>query len=365
MKTFKLPDLGEGLPDAVIREWFVKEGDVVKVDQPLCAMETAKALVDVPSPLEGKIEKLFGQVNDTIQTGEPLVGFEGEGVIASKADAGTVVGKIEHSDAVLQESARGISPTKHRSEGVKATPHVRVLAKKLGVDLNTVSFSGDHITSEDVERAANKGVKKSGSIPTNGDMQDLTPARKAMAMAMADSHANVVPVTIVDDVDISHWENFNDLTLRVIRAMISAVNQEPLLNATYDGAAMRYHENKMINIALAIDSPHGLFVPVLKDVANRDDKNIREQIESFKKQAEAKTFSKDDLHGGTILLSNFGSIVGRYANPIITPPMVAILGVGRVHNRSLPLSLTFDHRLVNGGESARFLKALMDALARQ
>ena len=112
MKLFKLPDLGEGLPDAIIREWHVKVGDEVKTDQPIVAMETAKALVDVPAVFDGKIEKLFGDVGDTIETGQPLIGFEGEGEAEEAKDAGTVVGAIEESEAVLKESAVGITPGK-------------------------------------------------------------------------------------------------------------------------------------------------------------------------------------------------------------------------------------------------------------
>lgn len=143
MKIFHLPDLGEGLPDAIIREWYVKEGDEVKTDQPIVSMETAKALVDVPAPFDGKIEKLFGQADDTILTNHPLIGFEGEADNQEKTygtnntentDAGTVVGNIEVSDQVLSENATGVQVQQTNSL-YKATPAVRMLAKQLGVNL--------------------------------------------------------------------------------------------------------------------------------------------------------------------------------------------------------------------------------------
>src|SRR3990167_7975687 len=152
MKIFKLPDLGEGLPDAIIREWHVKVGEQVKKDQPIAAMETAKALVDVVAPFDATIEKLFGQVNDTIETGKPLIGFEGEPDASDvKKDTGTVVGKIEQSDGASSQRFSTTGTT--LSSSIKATPVVRALARKLNVDLSTVKFSGDRITEEDINKA--------------------------------------------------------------------------------------------------------------------------------------------------------------------------------------------------------------------
>src|SRR3990167_5410789 len=142
MKIFKLPDLGEGLPDAIIREWFVKEGDPVKKDQPIVAMETAKALVDVPAPFDATIEKLFGEVNETIETGKPLIGFEGEPDPKDiPKDTGTVVGKIEQSEKIVSNTALAMTSSATHSN-VKATPAIRALARQLNVDLSHVTFSG-------------------------------------------------------------------------------------------------------------------------------------------------------------------------------------------------------------------------------
>src|SRR3990167_1896535 len=134
MKIFKLPDLGEGLPDAIIREWYVNEGDTVKKDQAIVAMETAKALVDVPAPFDAVIEKLFGVVNETIETGKPLIGFEGESTEIEKKDTGTVVGKIEQSEKIISEKQFS-STTMTSHTNIKATPVVRALARQLNVNL--------------------------------------------------------------------------------------------------------------------------------------------------------------------------------------------------------------------------------------
>src|SRR3989338_7500620 len=155
MTIFKLPDLGEGLPDGTIQEWYIKVGDEVKVDQPLVAMETAKAIVDVPSPIAGQVKKLYGNAGDVIETGQPLVEFIVlEGKEEKPNDAGTVVGSIEQSDQVLKESATGIISSKKSSHHIKASPAVRALAKALNVDLKTIAGSGfnNSITLEDVQK---------------------------------------------------------------------------------------------------------------------------------------------------------------------------------------------------------------------
>jgi len=375
MKIFKLPDLGEGLPDAQIRKWYVKEGDVVKVDQPLVAMETAKALVDVPAPFDGKVKKLFGVPGDVIETGSPLIGFEGEGESEEEEkDAGTVVGAIEASENVLQESATGVS-TQRASGSIKATPAVRMLAKQLGVDLNSVTPSGDHITTGDVKAAANISGEKSQKIaPAPEGFTQLSNIKRAMVLSMTQSHKEVVPVTLTEDADIHTWYKKEDLMVRLARAIEKAAKAEATLNAHFDGASMSTKPFSEINIAMAVDMPHGLFVPVLKNAAKMSANQMRDQIEKFKKQAKAKTLSPEDSKGGTIMLSNFGAFAGKYANPVLLPPMVCIIGIGRTRDEVvahhgkmeihpvMPLSITCDHRAVTGGEMARFLKVFKEAL---
>lgn len=372
MKIFKLPDLGEGLPDAIIRQWHVNVGDDVKKDQPIVAMETAKALVDVVAPFDAKIEKLFGNVDDTIETGKPLIGFEGEAEIEVKKDTGTVVGKIEQSNKTLSGTHFSTAVS---NNAIKATPTVRALARKLNIDLSEVPFSGDRITAQDVEHfAANKPPAK---IDNSDGWETLSGIKRAMVISMQQSHRDIVPVTLIDEVDIHAWKTKQDTTVRIIRAIIAACIVESALNAHFDGKNSRVKKHDKINLGLAVDMPHGLFVPVIKDIEHLSDEQIRETIERFKKQAETKSIPQADLHGATIVLSNFGAIAGRYANPIILPPTVAIIGVGRImknvelnennqpeYHRAIPLSLSVDHRAITGGEAARFLRAMMDTLAK-
>ncbi|OGT25991.1 MAG: hypothetical protein A3I77_02720 [Gammaproteobacteria bacterium RIFCSPLOWO2_02_FULL_42_14] len=330
MKIFKLPDLGEGLPDAIIREWYIKAGDAVKKDQPLVSMETAKALVDVPAPFDGKIEKLFGNANDTIETGKPLIGFEGEGAAEEKKDTGTVVGKIEQSNQTLTNDI-------HFSERESTeTPAMRARARKLNAG-----------AAENLS----EGYEKLSGI------------KRAMVISMQQSHRDIVPVTLIDDADISKWVEKQDITVRIIRAIINACKIEPALNAHFNGNNMSVKKFSEINLGMAVDMPHGLYVPVIKNVAALSDLEIRTAVDRYKQQAQTKSLAQNDLHGATIVLSNFGSIAGKYANPIILPPTVAIVGIGRIQHQQIPLSITIDHRAITGGEAARFLRAMMDALS--
>lgn len=372
MKIFHLPDLGEGLPEAIIREWYVRVGDEVQVDQTIVAMETAKALVDVPAPFAGKVEKLFGETGDSIQTGDALIGIE------SEEAAATVVGSIETSNKILQENAAGIAMQKQVSTH-SATPAVRMLAQQLGVDLAQIKFAGDYITAEEVKKAAN--LFQQNTIPPlnvqfTDAVESLSPTRRAMVMSMTQSHQHIVPVSISDDADIHDWQGKQDITVRLLRAVQAGCCAVPIINAHFDGQQLVYQLHRHINVGMAVDTPHGLFVPVLKDIAKQSNLQLRGTINRFKQQAREKALPAQDLKDATIMLSNFGTIAGRYANPIIVPPMVAIVGIGSArdtvvaHNglpavrRILPISITVDHRLVTGGEAIRLLHVIMQELAQ-
>lgn len=364
MKTFHLPDLGEGLPDGEIVKWHVKEGDLVNIDDPLVSIETAKAIVEVPSPYTGKIAKLHGSQGDIIPTGSPLADFN----VAQKEESSTVAGEIKVGNEILTEKAIPISG---RAGSIKVLPAVRALAKKLNVDLATIIPSGADgtISANDVHRA-------SETLSKAGPMEPLRGVRRAMASAMAQSHAEVVPVTVMDDVDISTWVKEKDYTVRTLLAMVAACQKEPSLNAWYDNQAMGRRLLSAVHIGLAVDTSDGLFVPVIRDVQEKSAIELRNEIEQLKKEVNDRTIDPQKLHGATIVLSNFGKFAGRYANPIIVPPTVAILGVGVWRDQvipvkgepairaMLPLSLSFDHRAVTGGEAVRFLSELMQNLQK-
>lgn len=380
--VFKLPDLGEGLPDAEIVEWHVADGDKVAKDQELVAVETAKAIVEVPSPFEGTLLKRYGEPGDVLQVGEPLADFDvaggtdeaeapsGDQAAApeQRQDAGSVVGAVESSDQVVREQATGGG---QRGTGIKATPAVRALAKRLEVELSTVSPSGADgmVTAQDVQRVA-KILKEVGP------MEKLRGVRKHMARSMAQAHEEVAAATVMDDADIDHWDDRQNVMLRLIRAIIAGREAEPGLNAWYDGHAVGRRVLQKIDLAIAVDSDDGLFVPVLRDITNRDEDSLRSGLDSMKKAIQERNVPPEEMRSYTFTLSNFGTMGGRYASPIVVPPTVAILGAGSVRqgvvaadgqpavHRILPLSLTFDHRCVTGGEATRFLAAVINDLQR-
>ncbi|PJK11375.1 branched-chain alpha-keto acid dehydrogenase subunit E2 [Lysobacteraceae bacterium NML08-0793] len=435
-KIFNLPDLGEGLPDATIVEWHVKEGDSIRLDDNLVSMETAKAVVDVPSPVSGKVLRLAGGAGDVIVTGHWLAEFEmdlsmpqrAEGQDtghhhggsappppaaaetaapaakpenAEKADAGTVVGAMQVGDAVITEAAVA-------SGGVKAVPAVRATARKLGVDLSRVRPTGvdGTVTMQDVKAAAanpallqtanaapaaapapaatqRSPLSQSGkpmrtqppSVAASGQPEQLKGVRRNMARVMADAHAQVVPTTLVDDADLHAWIGKQDITARLIRAIVAACKAVPALNAWFDGEKLSRTLHPHVDIGIAVDTEDGLFVPALRNADMLDAQGVRAGIQRLRAQVESRSIPASELTGYTISLSNFGMFAGRYATPVVVPPCVAIIGAGKLSHdvvavmggievhRRLPISLTFDHRAATGGEAARFLKALLDDLA--
>jgi 2-oxoisovalerate dehydrogenase E2 component (dihydrolipoyl transacylase) len=360
MKTFRLPDLGEGLQEAEISAWHVKENDDVTEDQPLLSVETEKAIVDIPSPRDGRIKRLLGKPGDILAVGAPLVEFfDGSD---AKPEASTVVGRLE--------TASTAEPAAHEPAAaprVKAAPAVRALAQRLEVDLSIVTPTGpnDTVTAKDVERV-------SRILKEVGPLEMLRGVRRTMARSMAHAHAEVVPVTVVDDADLhAWWSGPGTLMLRLIRAIVAGCKAEPSLNAWYDSRAIGRRVLKNVHLGVAVDSPDGLFVPVLRDVGARTPDDLQQGLERLRRDVRARTIPPEELRGYTFILSNFGTFGGRYANPIVQPPTVAILGAGRVREEVvavdgapavhpiLPLSLTFDHRAVTGGEATRFLAAVV------
>ena len=205
-----------------------------------------------------------------------------------------------------------------------------------------------------------------------GPSLPLKGTRRAMAHFMALSHAEVVPTTLMDDVDIDLWGVESRPTPRLIRAIAIASQAEPTLNAWYDGKTMGQRLIPKVDLGLAVDTTDGLFVPVLRDVANRTAECLQADIQEIKEKIKQRTIKPEEMHGATFVLSNVGTMAGRYASPVILPPTVAILAAGRIRSavvpssegppevhKMLPLSLTFDHRAVTGGEAARFLSAVM------
>ena len=357
MRFFNLPDLGEGIPEADIVEWHVKEGDSIKEDGLMVSVETAKAIVDVPAPCTGVIANLCAQPGETVLTGAPLVEF-----VSDDADTGTVVGKLaedNHSHTDQEEFFIGAPPESATFSPAKAS-NLQALAQQLNMNLG------------DLPKSRVSGIKeKSYSLETP---EPLKGVRKHMARTMAEAHASVVPVTLFDDADIHHWSDKEDITVRLIQAIAHACQEEPALNAWFDGASLSREIHASVDLGLAVDSEEGLFVPVIREAQTLDTKQLRSKINELRNGVKERSLPNSELQGASISLSNFGVFAGKYATPVVVPPMVCIIGVGRLKeeivsvngkaesHRILPLSLSFDHRAATGGEATRFLSAIIQLL---
>jgi pyruvate dehydrogenase E2 component (dihydrolipoamide acetyltransferase) len=396
MKTFHLPDLGEGLTEAEIVEWHVQVGDTVTTDQPLVAMETAKAVVDVPAPWSGRISALHGKSGDIIPTHAPLVDFESSGddcpspvnavhpttkevSAPPREDPGSVVGHMPAAESVVAEEAI-IRKRPAEKRTVKALPKVRRRARELGIDLRRVAASGRHgeTTLADLEThpvGAPAAAPHTPSAKLPSRTETLRGTRRIMAQTMSLARDQVAATTLFDDADLQAWQGRQDITVRVIRALAKACAAQPALNAWFNGETLEHTLHTQLDLGLAVDTPDGLIVPVLRDIGRAEAQEIRQELERIKKKTQARALEPGEMTHPTFTLSNFGMIAGRYATPVIVPPMVAILGVGRLchdvvavmggiaTHRRLPLSLTFDHRCVTGGDACRFLRILIDDLA--
>ena len=360
MKDFCLPDLGEGLDEAEIISWHAGVGDHVVADQPLVSVETAKAIVEIPCPCSGHIAKRFGEPGDVLKVGDPLVAFED----GERQDAATVVGQIPASppDETRTEPVTASTP-------IRAAPAVRRQARELGIDLAQLTPSGTHgeITLKDLEEGV-AGSRQPGS------KRELRGPRRTMARNMARARDQVVPATLYDDADVEHWTSDADPTLRLAHAIAAACTSEPILNAWLDQDAQALRIHDQVDLGIAMDTEQGLFVAVLRDVGNRTSDDLRAGLQRLEADVRERSIPARELLGATITLSNFGTLGGRHAALVVVPPQVAIVGAGRmapravvtdggiVAHRMMPLSLTFDHRAVTGGEAARFLAAVKNAL---
>jgi pyruvate dehydrogenase E2 component (dihydrolipoamide acetyltransferase) len=410
MTVFKLPDLGEGLSEAEVLRWHVQVGDRIEVDAPMLAVETAKAVVEVPSPVSGTITALHAKAGDRIEIGAPLVEFALDAgsaaspaqqaadsaaeVVAAEesADSGTVVGHMPSSADEYPGSRAFESTPASTSARARAVPAARALARSLGVGLESLSGSGRGglITVEDVMQRAGPGRDGPGRAATRAEaaapaplqplpewtteVQPLRSLRRAMAQSMSASRDSVAACTVFDDADLHRWGGAGDYSARVLRAILAGVRAEPGLNAWYDAASESRILIREIDVGLAVDTPDGLIVPVLRHVESLAAAPLRAELDRLKRAARDRTVQPAELRNFTFMLSNFGTLAGRYATPVVVPPAVAILGTGRVRqdvlaaegrfeiHARMPLSLSFDHRVVTGGEAVRFLGAVIGDL---
>src|SRR3989344_3556063 len=417
---FKFPDVGEGIHEGEIVKWLVKEGDKVKADAPLGEIETDKAIVEMPSPKTGTILKIHVQAGGVIHVGEVMVTILEEGESAEdgkkhleqKASAtgsapytGSVVGFVEEAKEVSPiygTKPQAVQPVQP-STGAMATPAVRNMAKQLNVDLNTIKGTGPggRITIEDIQKAGkgapvqtapaeSPGFKKVRKYDFFGyvDRVQLKGIKKATANKMAESIFTAAQLTNMHEADVTDlWAlrekekpNYEKegikLTLMpyIVKAVAASLMQHHNLNASLEGEEIVL--KKYYNIGVAVDSEEGLVVPVVKGAQNKDVKTIAQDIQKMANDVQTRKVNMMDLKGGTFTISNLGSVGVGFFTPIINYPESAILGVGRMAEKPvvrngkveirkiLPLSLTYDHRIVDGAQAARFALELIRRLEK-
>ena len=399
--AFRFPDVGEGIAQGEIVRWLVAQGDQVRADQPLVEVETDKAVVEIPAPRAGTILQLPVAAGETIQVGEVLAVIgEPDGAEdgdAPRPESASVVGRLDAQtlelppEPIIAESADGIT-----ADGrILAIPSVRKLARDLGVDLGRVTPSGPRgrIRREDVLRAAPQDTESARPTDTQRDahgaieLQPLTALRRTIAKAMVEAATTAVPITTIDEVDITElldWRARSNaaaadvhLTLLpfIMKAVVAALQQHPALNASLAENQQHLIVKRYYHLGIATDTPEGLIVPVVRDVDRKSLLTLAAEVQHLAELANTRRIPLADLRGGTFTISNYGAVGGIFATPMLQLPQVAILGVGRFMQKPvahegavvlrtvLPLSLTFDHRVLDGAAAQRFLNAVMAYLA--
>jgi len=370
---FVLPDLGEGITEGEIRRWLVKEGDAVNEHQTILEVETDKAVVEVPSPKKGFVQKIYKLEGEIAKVGDVLL---------------TIAEKLEEKKE--EKKSFGVVGRLPEAEEILATPVVRSLAKRLGVDIEKVKGTGPmgRITEDDVVKASGKVTDLTKDQFGPIERVPFRGVRRSIAKNLIASMRTAAFVTGMDDADVtSLWrlrEKEKKIALKkdirltflpfFMKAVQHAIATHPMLNASVDEASEEIIVKKYCNIGVAVDTADGLMVPVVKDVNKKTILDLAKELQELSTKAKDRKLKLEELKGSTFTISNFGSFGGTYATPIINYPDVAILGTGKISDRPwvkdgqivirkvLSLSLTFDHRVVDGAEAAQFLNKIIQYL---
>ncbi len=383
MFDVKFPDVGEGVTEGTLVKWLVKAGEQIKADQAVAEIETDKAIVEIPSPKAGKVAQIFGKEGDVIKVGSTL---------ASLALPGEEV-RIE---AKPPEIKPGIKPP----ERVLAAPSTRRLARELGVDISKIQGTGPggRITDEDVKRASEAPAKPPavGVAPPEikpepkltEERIPLKGVRKTIAERMVKSLFTSPHVASMDEADVTELVKLREKQKKlaeekgikltylafIVKAATVALKQHPYLNSSLDSEKNEIILKRYYNIGIAVDTPDGLMVPVIKDADRKSIMELARETERLAEEARTRKIKLPDLRGNTFTITNIGSIGGIFSTPIINPPDVAILGIHRIRDmpvvidgeikvrKILPLVLSFDHRVLDGAQAARFMNTLIEHL---
>ncbi|MGH2554729.1 MAG: dihydrolipoamide acetyltransferase family protein [Actinomycetota bacterium] len=414
VREFLLPDLGEGLEDAEVVTWHVAEGDGVELNQTLVEVNTAKAMVEIPAPWEGVVEKLHASEGDVVKVGEPLVSIRVEDAAATSdaPEASTGEGSLATDDSTrpkrravlvgygVEEEGTALGPAAARPARpapagrrgpVPASPPVRRLARELGVDLSSVTGTGTggRVTREDVQNAAEQGEgARVAPVAAAGEgvrRIAVKGTRRLIAEKMARAAREVPQVTTFLTVDATALQAFREelsggsgrritpLPI-VVRALVEVCREHPKLNSSFDAERREILVYERCHVGIATDTEQGLLVPVVREAGSLGLVALSEEIARLTEAARSGKATPQELVGSTITVTNVGTFGAEFGTPIVNHPEAAILALGVVESRALvvdgevqarpavTLSLSFDHRVLDGAEAGRAMKALKSFL---
>ncbi|MDQ0298971.1 pyruvate dehydrogenase E2 component (dihydrolipoamide acetyltransferase) [Salibacterium salarium] len=398
---FQLPDIGEGIHEGEIVKWFVKAGDTVQEDDVLCEVQNDKAVVEIPSPVEGTVKEVKAEEGVTTNVGDVILTIDdGSADSPSTESSGEAEESQEKAEPKQEESneqkeevsASADDQSEDDGKRVIAMPSVRKFAREKGVNIQKVQGTGKNgrISKEDIESfidggqesTQEKGEEKA-TASTSSAVQDTTALeervpmkgiRKAIAKAMVNSKQTAPHVTHLDEVDVENLvanrKKFKSVAAEkdikltylpyVVKALTSAIREFPALNASIDDENEEIVYKKYFNIGIAADTEQGLVVPVVKDADRKSIFMLADEINELAGKARDGKLSSEEMKGGSTTISNVGSAQGQWFTPVINHPEVAILGIGRIEEKAvvrdgevvirpmLALSLSYDHRLIDG-----------------
>lgn len=401
MVDIKFPDVGEGVTEGTIVKWLVKEGEEIKADQAIAEIETDKAIVEIPSPKAGKILKLVGKEGDVIKVGSTLVSLSLPGEEVKVPEAKVKTAEVKPPE----DKTSGLEPLEVKSQEparmpgrVLATPSTRRIARELGVDISKVKGTGQggRITDEDVKKVTaqtpeTRPLEPSELAPEIQALEERIPIkgiRKTIGERMVLSIFTAPHVVSMDEADVTELVKLREKEKKmaeekgikltylafIIKAVTVALKQHPYLNASLDPKKNEIVLKRYYNIGIAVDTSEGLMVPVIKNADHKSIMELAQVSEKLAQEARTRKIKLSDLKGNTFTITNIGSIGGLFSTPIINPPDVAILGIHRIRDmpvvldgeikirKILPIVLSFDHRVLDGAQAARFMNTLIDHL---
>ena len=402
---FKLPDIGEGIHEGEILKWFVKEGDEVKEDDVLCEVQNDKAVVEIPSPVEGKVLEIKVQEGEVAVVGDTLITFDAEGY---EAESSSEVKDEKEEQPVAADSVEEKTPetTKTEKKRVIAMPSVRKYAREKNVNIQEVVGTGKNgrVLKEDIDRflqgetvqeetketVAQQEVaedKETVAIPQGTYLETrekIRGIRRVIAEAMVESKTKAPHVTLMDEVDVTelvaHRARFKEIAAEqgikltylpyVVKALVSASKKFPIINAAVDDETEEIVYKHYYNVGIAADTKNGLVVPVIKDADRKSIFEISKEINELAEKARNGKLTAEEMKGASNTITNIGSVGGQWFTPVLNYPEAAILGIGRIQEKPivrngeiviapvLALSLTFDHRIVDGADGQQALNQI-------